>query len=501
MDTQSPAQAENERPHRIARVDYPVRALSFMAVFGAILLLAPERDFGSGILLFGVLSFLIYPHLAYLHAIRPDSSKRAEIVNLLIDSTLLGIWSALTGFHIWLTFTLLVATLSNNAVIGGFRQIALAAACFLLGTTIVALATDIAIQPSSNLGTTVYIAVIAAIYMVAIAVTSNRLNDKLAKAHQSLIGNSQVFHSLLKLSATSNQAADVADLIEKALDHFRRMEPNEPFGLLLFQRERPRQLRNSGFRGLAKSSRDTIVERLAAHNASDRLGETANIQVHEGSIVAVPLKGQLERAHAYAVMRRELSEALGKLRALFVVQLASSLQNKLLTEDLRKAAETDELTGLFNRRYLEQQLNAAIERKMQHHSQDFSVIMMDLVGLKRINDTQGHAAGDRFIATAAERLLTQARSTDVVARIGGDEFIVLCHDCRQADAEQLAQRLAAACCKDPVSTEDEQTEFRIEISVGIAGSDSHPPQKVLAEADRRMYEHKDAYYEKNRVQR
>ncbi|MDZ7790410.1 MAG: diguanylate cyclase [Xanthomonadales bacterium] len=501
MDSQTPTWAENDQPHRIARVNYPVRAVSFMAVFGAILLLTPERGFGSGILLFGVLSFLVYPHLTYLHAARAADSKRAELANLLIDSILLGAWAAVASFHLWFTFTVLVATLSNNAIIGGLRQFALAAACFLLGGAITMLIADTTFQPTSGLGTTLYIAVMAATYMVVISVTSHRLNDQLAKAHLSLIGNSRVFRSLLKLSAVSNDAADVADLIEKALDHFRRMTPDQPFGLLLFQRERPRQLRNCGFRGLGKSSQDAVFEHLAAHSASERRGERTKLRVSEGPMLAVPVTGQLERAHAYVLMSRELSAELGKLRALFVNQLAGTLQNKLLTEELRKAAETDELTGLFNRRYLEQQLSAAIERKLQHHGQDFSVIMMDLIGLKGVNDTQGHAAGDHLIATAAERLLTQARSTDVVARIGGDEFVVLCHDCGEANAERLAERLAAACSSSPTPGQDQASELTIKISVGVAGSDRHRPQQVLAEADRRMYEHKELHYQQHRTRR
>lgn len=499
MDMQTSNQVEGGQPHRIARVNYPVRALSFLAVFVAIVSLARQLDFGSGILLFAVFSFLVYPHLAYFHTTRATDSKRAELANLLIDSVLLGVWSALAGFHLWLTFAVLVATLSNNAVIGGLRHLSLAAACFLLGCTLVILIADIDFQPSSGLGTTLYIAVMAAAYMVVIAVTSHRLNDQLAKAHVTLLRNNQVFRSLLKLSAVSNQATDVSDLIDKALDHFRKMTPDQPFGLLLFQRERPRQLGNSGFRGLASDSQDAILEHLAAHNAGDHGTKAAALQVPEGTVVAVPLKGQLERAHAYVVMSRELSAELGKLQALFVDQLAGALQNKLLTEELRKAAETDVLTGLFNRRYLEQQLSAAIERKLQHRSQDFAIIMMDLVGLKRVNDGQGHGAGDELIATAAERLLTQARSTDVVARVGGDEFVVLCHDCRQSDAERLAERLTSACCTNPVQAHAEEPP--IEISAGVAGSDRHPAQRVLAEADRRMYESKQSYYREHRTQR
>jgi diguanylate cyclase (GGDEF)-like protein len=221
-------------------------------------------------------------------------------------------------------------------------------------------------------------------------------------------------------------------------------------------------------------------------------------------VLAVPLRGQLEEATGYVILAPGLADELGKLLKLYVDQLAGALQNKLLTEHLRKAAETDPLTGLFNRRYLEQQLAAAITRKRQHKNQDFSIVMLDLIALKRINDTFGHEAGDRMITTVADRLRTQARSIDVVARVGGDEFVVLCHGCREADAERLAERLIAGCRQDgePIRFgETASGEDSIEISAGVAGSDRHPPERVMVVADSRMYEHKAEWYRLHDEQR
>jgi diguanylate cyclase (GGDEF)-like protein len=497
----SPPQA---RAHRIARVNYPPRALSFVGAFIAIVLLAPEHNFGWGILLFAVLSFLAYPHLAFVHAIRAADSKRAELVNLLVDSALLGTWVALAGFNLWLTFALLSATLINNALVGGPRHLGLAAVCFLASSLIVVMVGDISFQPSARLGVTLYIFGLSMVYLLAIGITSHTLNDRLINAHRDLVRNSRVFSSLLDLTIISNQATGVNDLLDRALDHFHHLEPDRPFALFLFKRKRPRQLISSDFRGIEASDWDDILDRVVKHNESARRDEELTMELSGQRLLAVPLLGQLERASGYVVTASDLVEELGKLLQLFIDQLAAALQNKLLTEHLRKAAETDSLTGLYNRRHLEQQLAKAIALKHRHQGQDFCIVMLDLVGLKRINDSLGHEAGDRLITTVASRLLKQARSTDVLARVGGDEFVLLCHDCRESNAVGLADRLIEGCRLTDQSSQNgdaDPVEQAIEISVGVAGSDCHPPERVMEVADNRMYEHKSAYYRHHKKQR
>ena len=490
--------------HRIARVNYPPRAFSFIGVFVAIVLLAPEHDFGTGPLLFAALSFLIYPHLAFVHATRASDSKRAELANLLFDSVLLGIWAAVAGFNLWLTFALLSATLINNAVVGGPRQLGLAAASFLAGSLAVTAVLDVGFRPWAGLGVTLYIAALSLAYLLAVGITSHTLNNRLAMAHRDLIRNSRIFRALLIFTTVSNKATDVAELIENALDHFQQLEPGRPFALLLFERERPRQLRNSAFRRIQPARREEVLVQLAEHNAGADSDEPLTVGPPGKQLLAVPLKGQLEQATGYVVVAPRLADELGNLLKLYVDQLAGALQNKLLTEHLRKAAETDPLTGLFNRRYLEEQLAVAIARKRQHQHQDFSLVMLDLIGLKHINDNFGHEAGDCLLSSVAGCLLSQARSIDVIARVGGDEFVILCQGCREADALRLADRLIEQCRRAnplPRHGAPEPVAHDTEISAGAAGSDCHLPEKVMAVADARMYEQKASWYRRHGKQR
>lgn len=109
--------------HRLARISYGPRALAFGYVYLALLALLSERGGGVSVLLFGILQFLVYPHLAYLHARIAADSKRAELNNLLADSFMLGAWAAQMHFALWPSCGLLFAICLNNAGNGGVGRL------------------------------------------------------------------------------------------------------------------------------------------------------------------------------------------------------------------------------------------------------------------------------------------------------------------------------------------------------------------------------------------
>lgn len=114
---------------------------------------------------------------------------------------------------------------------------------------------------------------------------------------------------------------------------------------------------------------------------------------------------------------------------------------------LKDLALRDELTGLYNRRgfvtLAEHQLRAQARK-----TRPLTLFYGDLDGLKTINDTRGHDAGDDAIRTAARLLTETFRAEDVVARVGGDEFVVLAPECDPADATGLAERVASAFVRE-----------------------------------------------------
>jgi diguanylate cyclase (GGDEF)-like protein len=358
-------------------------------------------------------------------------------------------------------------------------------------------------QPHAGLAATLLTATIILLYLLAVALLSNHMNNQLIQAHLAIRNNNQIFRSLLKFSAIAQQAEDIAQLCEHSLDLFRRLEPDVPFGVVLFERTRPGQLRSTSFRGLSDDDQKRLLDRLMTIQSTGRRNQSLTMPSERGDIVAIPLSGPMESALGHVIMGQALADRLGRLLSLFLDQMATTLQNKLLNERLRRAAETDGMTGVFNRRYLERELERVIHNKSQCPAADFSIILFDLVGLKRINDTLGHEAGDRLIVATATGLYAGARQTDVVARFGGDEFVVLCPACNESNARKLANRLVEHCQLAVKRAEfgDTGEELHFAISVGVAGSDCHDPAKVLAVADERMYQDKQQWYRTHKVTR
>ena len=159
--------------------------------------------------------------------------------------------------------------------------------------------------------------------------------------------------------------------------------------------------------------------------------------------------------------------------------------------DLEHLVQTDELTGLLNRRGFEDEFNRALSSAERHHEQGV-LIYIDLDGFKPVNDTFGHAAGDDLLAEVGSRLRACVRQGDVVARLGGDEFAVILSQADTDTASEKAVSLVEKIEEQPLDWNGE--EIPIQVSYGLytfRGGDT--AGDALAAADRAMYEHKMAH--------
>jgi diguanylate cyclase (GGDEF)-like protein len=166
--------------------------------------------------------------------------------------------------------------------------------------------------------------------------------------------------------------------------------------------------------------------------------------------------------------------------------LSTILRNELDAEELQRRVEraeadalVDELTGLFNRRGWDRLVERE-EARAERYSHAATVFMMDVDGLKRKNDEQGHAAGDGLLRVVADAIRSVIREHDVAARLGGDEFAVLAVESDQAAARALYERLEAAFAAAGAA-----------LSIGVAYRErSGGLPAAVDRADAAMYERK-----------
>ena len=154
----------------------------------------------------------------------------------------------------------------------------------------------------------------------------------------------------------------------------------------------------------------------------------------------------------------------------------------------REEALTDTLTGLRNRRAFD----ALLARALQGGG-GFALLHVDLDFFKQVNDTHGHAAGDLVLRVAARRMLSVVRAQDVIARVGGDEFVILLPGVWSAGAVGTVARRLVGALEEPVS--DGALRYRVSASVGATLSRDHPdrtPGEILVAADRALYAAKAA---------
>jgi diguanylate cyclase (GGDEF)-like protein len=163
----------------------------------------------------------------------------------------------------------------------------------------------------------------------------------------------------------------------------------------------------------------------------------------------------------------------------------------LKVSELRLEANVDAKTGLFNARHLREALAGEIDRATRYQ-RPLSLLVLDLDFLREVNNTYGHLAGDAVLAGIGDVLREQLRSTDLAARFGGEEFVVLLPETPPARAAQLAERIRAAVADRPFECGRGIGAVNVTVSIGVASfpSDARGGEDLLDAADAAVYEAK-----------
>jgi diguanylate cyclase (GGDEF)-like protein len=214
-------------------------------------------------------------------------------------------------------------------------------------------------------------------------------------------------------------------------------------------------------------------------------------------VLAVPLlSGDRVLAVLEAVREgaaaRPFAPGEAALLSALALPLSAALANSVRIAEAEKLSQTDDLTKLHNARFLRQYLIAEVKRARRYGS-TVTALFFDLDDFKEINDRYGHLVGSHVLMEMATVILTGVRDTDVVARYGGDEFVVILPETGLEMAVRVAERMREKIAEQ-VFTGGRNLRLRLTASFGISSFPEHSqsPQQLIADADAAMYEAKAA---------
>jgi diguanylate cyclase (GGDEF)-like protein/PAS domain S-box-containing protein len=321
--------------------------------------------------------------------------------------------------------------------------------------------------------------------------------------------HSQQTELLLKVGSKVGQSLNPKNIVENFLENFSDMMPDRPIAVFLIEDD-PNSLNLISHRGfseefVSRMAKLTVgkgfIGRVAVSGLSLVLSPTYYdprfdpmlLKMHNlWSLCSIPVYARDRIQGVICIGSHEQNRSLEEENQLFELlanQLGIALDNALLYEKTVGMAFTDSMTGVYNRRYLMEELIRELSRADRNNT-SFSIINMDIDNLKTINDRYGHNYGDRLLKEFGLIIQNIGRKLDIPARIGGDEFILLIPESSFEQAYSLAQRILNESNSRRIDIKGEQ--IGISVSMGIASYPTHgsTSDEILSRADKAMYEAK-----------
>ena len=233
----------------------------------------------------------------------------------------------------------------------------------------------------------------------------------------------------------------------------------------------------------------TMVFLLASLGAGSLLGAGLRRWIAKPILDLASVMEQVSKSGAYSLRAAvQGADEIGKL-VLGFNQMLSEIENN--QAKLKHQALHDELTGLPNRRLLEDRLEHSVAAAKRRQTM-VAVLYLDLDGFKLVNDTLGHSIGDQLLRQVADRMRRRIRAADTLARIGGDEFTVIAPDLhRPQDARVLASDLMAELV-EPFHINDHELTLTASVGISIYPEHALEPERLIQQADTAMYVAKGA---------
>jgi diguanylate cyclase (GGDEF)-like protein len=160
-----------------------------------------------------------------------------------------------------------------------------------------------------------------------------------------------------------------------------------------------------------------------------------------------------------------------------------------LYEETIYLSRYDKLTNIFNRRYFEEIFEVYFNKALRY-SEEFQLVIFDLNGLKIVNDSYGHLAGDKYIETFANKLKNNVRTSDILARYGGDEFIAIYWGTNLKSLDIKLEELHQQLKNNPFSFEGNEIECSFSYGIASYPQEALSYNQLVKVADDRMYENK-----------
>lgn len=323
------------------------------------------------------------------------------------------------------------------------------------------------------------------------------LIEQIRSQNETINRKNDILSSLVKMEAKMQGDKKIENVLEYFFDLFLPLYQSESI-ILIVNDIRAGSVWFTIYRGVG----DKKVNRLI-HAYFSRDIHTRNTHAIPKDVLPweetcqINLVGRTDKLVGMVFVEGKGAEDGAELIDLFKDPLAAYIHNIILLRLLKERAETDSLTGLYNRRYLQRSMEQE-KTNLEKYGINHSVVVIDVNGLKYVNDKYGHEAGDNLITFVALNLNKSTRETDIVARTGGDEFVILLTNTDSKGAQKFMQRFCNVFNKLYLTLNGMQ--HMVTVSTGVASTDTCPPDELIKQADILMYDNKKEFYKRKFAQ-